>query len=186
MKNAPDVQRINTGIPTAKTSTLAPFQEHLQYALLHRDRLCEFYGAQRWLRLRWKCYIAKEKMWEVMIRRITNGNERTIVALGDASFAHNSRGHASTPTKELRRRLKGRCRLRMIDEYRTSITCSKCDGNLPKRTRYWQVKVCKDVCLTSWNRDVNAARNILAIFLWMTANQGERPWCFRRQNQEPS
>lgn len=186
MKNAPDVQRINTGIPTAKTSTTATFQVHLQYTLLHRDTLCSFYGARRWLRLRWKCHIAKEKMWEVMIRRITNGNQRTIVALGDASFAHNSRGHASTPTKELRRRLKGRCRLRMIDEYRTSITCSKCDGSLPKRTRYWQVKVCQDICLTSWNRDVNAARNILAIFLWMTANQGERPWCFRREDPEPS
>ena len=183
-KNAPDVQRINTRTPTAKTCVATTFQVHLRHALQHRDRLCAFYGTQRWLRLRWKSHIAKEKMWEVMVQRITNGNRRTVVALGDASFAHNSRGHASTPTKGLRRRLQGRCRLRMIDEYRTSITCSLCDGTLPKRTRRWQVKVCPDVCLTTWNRDVNAARNILSIFWYMNAMAGERPWCFRRVSEE--
>ncbi len=184
VKNAPDIQRINTETPTAKTAITTTFLVHLRYTLLHRDRLCSFYGAQRWLRLRWKSHIAKEKMWEVMVRRITNGNPRTIVALGDASFAHNSRGHASTPTKQLRKRLQGRCRLRMIDEYRTSIACSLCDGTLPKRTRKWQVKVCQDICLTSWNRDVNAARNIRAIFLEMNSNAGERPWSFRRTHEE--
>ena len=183
LKNSPTIQRINTRMPIAKTSATAIFRAHVRYALLHRDQLCAFYGTQRWLRLRWKCHIAKEKMWEVMVRRITDGDPRTIVALGDASFAHNSRGHSSTPTKELQKRLIGRCRLRMIDEYRTSITCSKCEGTLPKRTRYWQVKVCQDICLTSWNRDVNAARNIREIFLYMNANSGERPWCFRREDE---
>lgn len=186
MKNAPTIERINTAMPTAKTSATVVFQAHLRYVLTHRETLCTFYGAQRWLRLRWKCHIAKEKMWEVMVRRITGGNPRTVVALGDASFAHNSKGHASTPTKGLRRRLLGRCRLRMVDEYRTSITCSLCAGDLPKRTRKWQVKVCSDICLTSWNRDVNAARNIRAIFLHMNAHVGERPECFRRGHVTPA
>jgi hypothetical protein len=181
MKNAPEIQRINTSTPTAKTARSAIFLVHLRYALFYRDRLCTFYGAQRWLRLRWKSHIAKEKTWEIMIRRITNGDPRTIVALGDGDFAHNSPGHPSMPTKAWRQRLRGRCRLRMIDEYRTSIVCSLCEGALPKRTRFWQVKVCPDICLTTWNRDVNAARNIRAIFLHMNSMAGQRPYVFQRE-----
>jgi transposase len=103
--------------------------------------------------------------------------------------------------RELKRRLRGR--VRHVDEFRTSIVCSLCDGWMDGRSRFWALKVCKDICLVStleclsillswlpnfmfilhqqtlWNRDVNAARNIRHIFLHMNANGGERlePFC---------
>ena len=65
----------------------------------------------------------------------------------------------------------------MIDEYKTSITCSKCQSRnlalqLRKRdhhraygdkTRGHTIIRCtnNESCMTCWNRDVNASRNIL-------------------------
>lgn len=135
IKNAPAIKDIESNMPTPETTSLDNFCQHLQYALQHMVQLVDFYGETRWKRLRWKTYIAKEKAWDVMVKRITWGNPRTIVALGDFCRP-NTIGISKTPIKELRKGLKGRCRLRLIDEFRTSITCSKCDGELPKNTRF--------------------------------------------------
>jgi hypothetical protein len=45
--------------------------------------------------------------------------------------------------------------------------------------KFYDVKICKNrSCLTVWNRDVNAARSIRALFLYMNENEGQRfaPW----------
>ncbi|KAI8820522.1 uncharacterized protein EV422DRAFT_567950 [Fimicolochytrium jonesii] len=139
-KNHPAIKQINGSMPTAKTASVVSFCRHLHHALKHMLTLIDFYGQRRWKRLRWKSHIAKEKAWDVLVKRITQNNPRTIVAFGNGQFALNSRGHASTPTKALGQRLRGKCRLRKIDEYRTSVTCSLCDGELPRKTTFWQVK----------------------------------------------
>jgi transposase len=159
---------------------MAEYMAFLRHDLQWMDVRLRFYGARRWRRLRWKTHIAKEKCWGEIVRRITGNQRDTIVALGSAIFPHNSRGHASSPTKSLYRRLLGKCTVRLIDEFRTSITCSHCYRGLPQRTRLWQVKACQG-CLICWNRDVNAARNMLRIFLHMNANNGQRPLPFRRR-----
>lgn len=76
---------------------------------------------------------------------------QTVVAFGDAAFSSSSRGHPPGPVKtlyrELKRRLRGR--VRKVDEFRTSIVCSLCDGWMDGRSRFWALKVCKDICLVS-------------------------------------
>jgi transposase len=179
MKGNAEIERINSQMPSARVSSSQAFRSYLQFALRNMTMMIQFFNAVRWKRLRWKAYIAKEKAWDTLVKRITFNDPRTIVALGDGKFAHNSRGHPTTPTKQLRKRLRGKCRLRMVDEWRTSIECSLCRHSLPKKTRIWQVKVCPD-CLTNWNRDVNGARNIRAIFLHMNDNDGAKPSRFCR------
>eukprot|EP00198_Chlamydomonas_reinhardtii_P004498 XP_001693834.1 predicted protein [Chlamydomonas reinhardtii] len=59
----------------------------------------------------------------------------------------------------------------IIDEYKTSKTCYNCGcqemaikrlGGLKEGQRPWSVKVCND-CLTTWNRDVSAAKKWRAV-----------------------
>jgi hypothetical protein len=180
MKNNTDITSIITHCPTAKTSNIEDLRSHCDHVKRHLLSLVDFYGARRFTRQKFKTYIGRQKIWETIIKRITKNDPNTIVALGDAKFGHNSKGGPSTPLQRLRRELKRRSQLRLVDEYRTSITCSHCDGDLPKKTRFWQVKVCNDLCLTHWNRDVNAARNIRNIFIYMNTHNGERPTCFTR------
>ncbi|RIB27796.1 hypothetical protein C2G38_2137639 [Gigaspora rosea] len=96
--------------------------------------------------------------------------------------------HVSGPIKGLYRELKRRLgkRVRLVDEYRTSIICSTCNGRMDKRSRFWSLKVCKNICLTLWNRDTNAARNILRLFFYMNSNNGERLEEFRNRGGEES
>ena len=84
------------------------------------------------------------------------------------------------PVKQLMWELRKRCRVKIIDEFRTSKICSKCEGLFCKPQRFWALRTCRHMCLTLWNRDVNAARNIRNIFLHMNQNEGERPEVFKR------
>ncbi|KAI3658458.1 hypothetical protein MP638_002402 [Amoeboaphelidium occidentale] len=52
-----------------------------------------------------------------------------------------------------------------------------------KQTKFWAVKVCNSDCLTVWNRDINAARNIGHVFLDLNANGGKRPLAFSRKTR---
>lgn len=169
-------------MPSSKTIVLETYLKHCKYILANDQTLLRFYGHKRWRKQRFHCEIGKQRFEMKMVRRITGGDANCVVALGNGNFAHNLKGHPSTPTKRLYKLLRReRVTVRMIDEFRTSVTCSLCEGELPKVTRFWKVKVCNDVCLTHWNRDVNAARNILKIFFHMQENKGERPFCMRRK-----
>ena len=138
-------------------------------------RILSFYGQKKQKRWRWKSYINKQKTFDKLCNRITGGNPRTVVAFGDGRFSSTSRGHAPGPVNELYTQLRRRrCRVRKVDEFRTSIVCSLCDSRL------YGLKVCKDICLTLWNRDVNAGRNIRECFLYMNENEGRRPEALRR------
>jgi transposase len=75
--------------------------------------------------------------------------------------------------------LRRRCRnTRLVSEFRTSQICSKCTERLDQ-TRFWGLKKCNNTCLTLWDRDVNAARNIRHVFLHRNQH-GLYPEAFRR------
>lgn len=184
IKRRTDVNRIQQNMPSGKTACFEKYANYVLYMESNVDILLQFYSVHKWKRLRFKNEISKQKFEKEIVNRMTNGDNNAVVILGNGGFAHNSRGRAATPTKRLRRLLTmNKIRWRLIDEFRTSITCSLCEGELSKKSRYWQVKVCNDVCLTCWNRDVNAARNIFKIFVHMQENDGARPYCMRRNNR---
>jgi hypothetical protein len=108
------------------------------------------------------------------------------------------------PTQAIKLALKGRANVIMssIDEFRTSITCHNCHCRLKNmwavttrvkrdKTRTVEVKKvhkvlhCKSSeggqshCGTTWDRDVNGAKNILML-LMLKVLKMERPCAFRR------
>ena len=138
--------------PSPRCYSVAAFQVYLHHVLAHKDALLEFYGSLRWRRLRWKSHINRTKAYDELCQRVTGGDPETVVAFGDGRFSSSSRGHAPGPVKtlyrELKRRLRGR--MRKVDEFRTSIVCSKCRERMDGRSRFWALKVCKkDTCLVS-------------------------------------
>jgi len=141
-KNAPDINRMNTSTPPKRVSSAVLFTRHCHYAIDHLGVLVDFYGASRFTRQKFKTYMGKQKTWNEIADRLTGGDRRVVIAFGNGSFPHNSAGGASTPLKRLFWELRKRCIVRLIDEYRTSVTCSLCEGILPKKSRFWQVKVC--------------------------------------------
>jgi transposase len=106
---------------------------------------------------------------------------------------------APTPYKRLRRLVGERdnVTLVLVGECNTSQKCCRCHKPMENvmgekiswdrgvyRSRIHAVKVCP-TCLTTWNRDVNAARNIRTIFLALREGR-DRPEAFlprRNRNQ---
>ena len=68
----------------------------------------------------------------------------------------------------------------IVDEYRTSKVCHHCQHENTQNRFDWGSKHCKSVCHWTFNRDVNAARNISMIFTWKMQGY-ERPQALRVQ-----
>jgi hypothetical protein len=177
MKNDPLLRTWITLMPTPCCYTSATYNQHLLHFLGMRDLLLGFYRDIKWRRLRWKTRIKRQKAYDTICNELTGGSADTVIAYGGGRFHHASRGHAPTPNKHLFEELKRRCRPRLTPEYRTSVVCSICQHELTQ-SRIWQVKNCEN-CLTIWNRDVNAARNIRLCFMFKNDNNGDRPEPFQ-------
>jgi hypothetical protein len=132
--------------PSTRVVTCEQFSMHLNYVQENMETILNFYTTARFSRQKLKSYIGKQKTWKKITQRITMNKDNPVIAFGSGTFKHNSRGLPTTPLKRIYTELKkNRVKVRLIDEFRTSITCSHCEGELPKETRYWQVKVCNDI-----------------------------------------
>lgn len=168
--------------PTPCCHLWEDFQYHLIHFLEMRDDFLGYYREKRWRRLRWRSFMQRQKAYDevgkIITGRNTSGYDRnTVVVYGGGSFDHASCGHPATPNKQLLKELKARCRVRLCPEFRTSKLCSNCEGVL-KQTRVWRIKQCENICLTTWHRDVNAARNIRYIWIYRNEHRGDRPFPF--------
>jgi len=102
---------------------------------------------------------------------------------GSGGFGPTSRGWASAPNKKLQSGLQKFFPIISSTEFRTSRVCSKCQSEedlKSGRGSYWVdgEKRKKEIrglrhcgnCNTTWNRDVNAALNILVLFWFQVEN----------------
>ena len=120
------------------------------------------------------------------------GDKPTIVAFGAANACSTGFGYAPAPQRRLRHRLRHvhGAKVCLIDEYKTSQLCCGCGNQLclveepGRQNPVWHVKRClqcknrRGAPLTR-HRDVNAALNIMAVYMQLATN-GKRPVLFTR------
>ena len=133
-------------------------------------------------RLRWNTFMRKQRAQTRLLKKITGdaGEKETLVVYGDASINHTFGHKASTPTTGLRKYIGQRCKVIMQDEFRTSKLCCAChtpltdikfpritkeDGGQPFMVKSHSVRRGgnNDCFRMVWDRDVNAAINILLL-----------------------
>ena len=133
--------------------------------------------------------------------RLCPDGTNSVVAFGSARFAASMRGQMPGPASKIRRHLivKKKGRVVLVDEFQTSKKCSECTeiegGSVLRNPRMasWKdgvglhvknvYELCQcTTCYRTWNRDVNAARNIWRAFHGEYTN-GERPQHIRRPPQ---
>jgi len=132
-------------------------------------------------RKKWKCKEPHEEQ------------KRTVVAFGDGMFSPTMKGKRAGVSRLLFRALcrhdrLGHLTLVKVPEFRSSKVCSKCQmlqtldhvrDKASSGESLHAVLRCKK-CDTVWNRDVNAARNLRLIALYMATNENKVPTVFQR------
>lgn len=183
---APDVAASIAATPSTKVATTAAFCEHVAHVLRDLELTRAFYGSVRWRNERFKSYGKSLAAMEAVLARVAPKGVVTVAAFGAAGFSHALRGNPASPYGRIEKGLRKRedCYVVKIGECNTSQKASCCHrqlqpvkgervirGVLRRGIEIYGIKVCKH-CVTTWDRDLNAARNILAIFL---ALRGGRP-----------
>ena len=119
---------------------------------------------------------AVHKLVTDVLGKKTN-TRNTLVVWGNGSFGPTSKGHASAPNKKMQREIARFVPLVLVNEFNTSkkTNCCELDGvalrtkQYKKRTTVFQCPGCKRLL----PRDVNAAMNILRVFLYQAETQSE-------------
>lgn len=203
LEGSPHIQQLSSRIPESNGASVDSFQTHIAYVLQHRNVFLNFHGSKRHRQHNWGVYIRKQKAVEHMCKKVTGGRDKAevTVAFGSARGPH-MKGTLTAPVKLLHKALHRYATVVNIDEFRTSVVCSKCNhrdmsgvkcskgmssdlhaaGRRANSNQFplYDVRACQNPsCRTVWNRNVNAARNMLEVYLNLLTRE-ERPIGFRR------
>ncbi|KAH7460704.1 uncharacterized protein KRP23_14410 [Phytophthora ramorum] len=171
-------------IPSFKTADYDVYVDRLQCFLQSSGFLLSFTAQHSFRKWRFLTYGMKMKALRVLAKRLVPlRSAQVCVAFGDWSCQDGLRGNLHGPVKAFRKALERRATAVPMDEFRTSKLCSGCHERLHQARLLTKVKDedTKEVkfvlkgnrnvlhCKNShckahfWNRDVNAARNILEL-----------------------
>lgn len=178
-------------IPSLKGSTTVVSLQYIKYVLSQRfkDRLA-MVTSRKYKKLRWKVYIENQKTVQRFCKEIVADSvpEHLIVFFGDAKFNHALKGTASSPkqarfVKQLRNM---KVNVYMVNEFNTSLVCNECKSerrlvDCNTANKPYTVRRCTEPsCRMIWNRDVNAAGNILDVGYHMLLHK-KRPSVFSKR-----
>ena len=163
-----------------KTLDVTKFKEYLTVKNRMNYFIASFYQNTLFRKLKFNSYINTKKSEQKMIcnfRKIFGTPEDVVICIG--YWEQRKQMKYKEPTIGVGMRTlfrKNGYKVYLVDEYRTSCKCSKCDGGIcekfmvrenpkPKKTDIrlvWGLLRCKNGCGT-WNRDRNSASNIYKI-----------------------
>ncbi|KAI7860061.1 hypothetical protein BDC45DRAFT_553085 [Circinella umbellata] len=199
-KTISPVRQYEQHILIHRTADFDTYCDHIRNALIVQPLLLEYHQMiQR--TLKFTTYRWSQQIFATYIRRFKLHNrfrqrQQVVIAYGSAHFYHAMRGNRSVPVEKFKRIVRKYLTVVPTSEIRTSKECSHlCRINdqdflnnpwqdlrsihseaHPDGTRggtLYKIKICT-IDNTIWDRDVNAARNILYVFYSENTNQ-QRP-----------
>ena len=168
-----------------KSLQITKYKEYLQEKNRINHILFGFYRKELFRKLRFGKYINIKRNEQKMIHNFRNmyGNpDEVIICIGDWEQRQQMKYKEPTLGKGMRTLFrKNKYKVYLVDEFRTSCKCSKCDGGVcekymikknprpnKKEIKYDEMRLvhgllrCKSGC-GSWNRDRNGSSNIYKI-----------------------
>ncbi|XP_051159683.1 uncharacterized protein LOC127280606 [Leptopilina boulardi] len=140
-----------------------------EYLLTALKRNQPYFEKRKIAALKWDKYMSVQRETDLLANYMVGDVKRKqLLVIGSPEISPWMRGHVRMPLRKVVRRLIEKqskypnLRIVFIDEHRTTKLCSTCNENMDifrNRTAY-----CAS-CKISWNRDVNAGRNILNLGL---------------------
>ena len=182
-----------------KTLDLQKYKDYCKKKNEVNANLLAFYEQKIFRKLKWNSFMNRKRSEHKMLNKFKakfGTPEETIIGFGD--WEQKKQMKYKEPTKGIGMRTlfrKAGYQVYLVDEFRTSCRCSKCEGECEKfrecqNPRPWKknettlrhgLLMCK-TCKGLWNRDVNSSFNIFKIVEETIAGKG-RPEYLQRKKQ---
>ena len=204
-----ETEQITEKFPLKSTGNLATIEAYLKVYLANAKSLLQHRAKRGYRSMRFLRYIGKQQSIQEICNLVAPPKMKTVVGFGDWKGAGNSCISRKTcgPLQDIKFELSRRVGVYMeeIDEYNSSKTCCVChqhslvnmktrsvvkkrDGRIievyGKVHKILHCKSSKDGnthCGATWDRDVNASRNILLLTMCQLFKM-ERPQAFARSS----
>ncbi len=151
---------------------------------MHWASLRSFYGAKWWSVQRQDKKRREQRALAKIADQLLGTDRSKIAVFGDGAYGGTMKGVGPTPVSKIRDFLAKQGRVVLVDEYRTSQACCGCHSQLVRSRRDFTTLHCGVESMT-WNRDVNASRNIALLFKCKMLGL-ERPACMQPRRPEPA
>ena len=183
LDNNTAISTLQRSLPRRRCSSPEAYKTYLATLLPELSAMLKFYGTAQRRNDSFRRYHLRQRLITRVCQNILQSGKQTVVFAGDAGFNVASPGHMASPRSRMLKALSEFPGITVVptDEFRTSVLCSRCLGRLDTRhpRQSWRLKDCPS-CHVRWNRDVNAAVNILHVGLEMQRSGGVRPEAFCR------
>jgi hypothetical protein len=171
----------------SKTSNVQEFHHYLAQKIRVANLLRKYYQREVFRKMRWNTFVNTCRMEEKMISKFKNlygSPDKVIVCFGDYSQTHLK--HSPPVKGKYYRDLFQRhgFQVFLVNEAYTSKRCHDCHQDLKKFKNIHGLLRCKN-CQSGrrfWNRDLNAARNILEIAISEFEGKGRPGYLCRVDN----
>ena len=150
------------------------------------EKLKKFYNQELHRKLKWRSWIYQRKSEDKFLNRIeeTYGKKEDIL-LCYGNWSRTSQMKYIMPTKGvgLRRVISKKYDVVLIDEFKTSALCSKCNKELDNYKNIHRLLVCKNCGLENKNsvfinRDMNACINMVNLSKeWINSKKRNKNFC---------
>lgn len=176
-------------VPTAKTSSKETLLESYKYQVtLLPDMEEAYFSTDKWFqKTKMRKYTKTQQALERCVSLITGEKDKgkqkeVVVTYGDQSMSGCMRGSAPLLGNALVRKLRKDTTFFFVDEFQTTKKCSCCHASMSDLKKGSRIKLCanKDCIRSHWDRDINAAINILINFFYHIVHK-ERHGDFLRQ-----
>ena len=116
----------------SKTTDFKKFEEYVCHKITVNDLLDEHYKRTIYRKLKWNTYINTHRSEDMMLnnfRKKFGSYQNAVIILGDYSEKNHKKGNEPTILKRLRTLFKKELyEVYLIDEFRTSKLCHKCES----------------------------------------------------------
>lgn len=165
------------------------FKKYITEKTKLNNKVRDFYEKELYRKLKWRTWIYQRKSEDKFLNRIeeTYGNKEDLL-LCYGNWSNNKQMKYIMPTKGvgLRRVIQKKFNVVLVDEFRTSKLCSRCNCELEHYNNLHRVLVCRG-CKSSgsesknttfMNRDMNACMNMLHISKsWIQSKMRPEQFC---------
>jgi len=181
-----------------KSLQIDVFKKYLMKKNEVNSKLISFYERQIFRKLKWNAFMNRKRTEHTMLHRFKNtfGNpEEVVIGFGDWEQRKQMKFKEPTKCKGMRELFrKAGYEVYLVDEFRTSCRCHKCEGECStfrecQNPRPWKknettlrhgLLMCK-TCKGLWNRDVNSSLNIHRIVEHHIRRKGRPQYLCRQQ-----